>query len=115
MLLLENQEKINWQEQQKKRILKIAYSEIDEALDNLLGPFGLIYENSCFNKDFVHNDSCDIEKFYQDHEFRFKRLTGKSFINYLDSVDLKSSPKYPDVYPKATWSELFFEASKRNQ
>ncbi len=111
----EKKQQLNWQEQQKHKVMKIAYSELDETFNNLLGTFGLVYENSCFDENYTHNDSCNIEKFYKDDEYRFKQLTSRYFINFLDSIDLNSSPRYSDVYPEATWGELFFENAVRNK
>ncbi|WP_445908611.1 hypothetical protein [Yeosuana sp.] len=97
------------------RLVKEAYSELDETVKNILLPFSILYENTCFDQNYQHNISCDAEKFATDFNFAVSELEGNRFIAQLDSIDFRQNPRYPDVYPNALWWEIFSESATRNQ
>jgi len=97
------------------RLVKEAYDELDQSVKNILSPFSILYENTCFDQSFQHNISCDAEKFATNFNFAIMELESNRFISQLDSIDFRQSPRYPDVYPKALWWEIFSENAIRNQ
>jgi len=97
------------------RLVKEAYLELDETLKNILSPFSILYENTCFNQNYQHNNACDAEKFATDFNFAITELESNRFISQLDSIDFRQNPRYPDVFPKALWWEIFSESATRNQ
>ena len=97
------------------RLVKEAYGELDETVRNILSPFSILYENTCFNQNYQHNNSCDAEKFATDFNFAITELEGNRFITQLDSIDFRQNPRYPDVYPDAFWWEIFSENAIRTQ
>lgn len=86
-----------WQGLQKKEIKKIAYSEIHDALGNLMFPWVLAYENISYS----HN--CEIDFYYKKE---YKVLLSSIFKDNCKDLFFKDYPKYPDLYPPQSWGNL---------
>jgi len=97
------------------RLINEAYSELNETVKNILWPFEILYGNTCFDHNYQPNTVCDTERFATDFNFAITELESIRFISQLDSIDFRNYPKYPDVYPKALWWDIFSENAIRNQ
>lgn len=105
----ENQKELHWQEQQRREIKSIAYSQLNTTMDGFLRPFEFLYDQACEGLD----DSCGLERFYSDDNYYFIQLTSKEFISWLDSIDLRDTAI--NIYPKSVWWEVFSNGAKTNQ
>jgi hypothetical protein len=107
----QNAKEIDWQEEQKKKVTKIAYSELNRVVDNLLFPFEVLWENFYWASD---EDPTDLTKFYKDDNYKFEQLISKKFISQWDSVYITESPINPILSPNKPWWELFSNNAKSN-
>ncbi len=101
-----NQKKIDWQLAQKAKIMKIAYSELDNALDGLIDPFGTIYSNKIRLSAYATLHSKDSS--------RFTLLLEPSFVSYLDTFNFQQFP-HNTYFNDKTWGDWIAQETQKSE
>ena len=104
-----DQKNLAWQESQREQVRRIAEYEIREAVQNIVHPFEILYENGTFGSTNLPYDGPD--KYYCDAKYFQKAMSDQKFMGSWTSYKMTARPANPDV--EIRWWEFFSRSALR--
>jgi hypothetical protein len=100
-----DKKKLDWQNSQRVKVRGVAEAELRKALDHLLSPFGILWENAAYGLrlrgkgEEIEGLEFDGERFYRDSEYLIVKLRDPAFREAWSHFDLRRDPEYPPYTP----------------
>jgi predicted transposase YbfD/YdcC len=101
---IEHRKDMNWQNEQREKLRKIAYQDLGKAIDHLLLPFAYVYVENL--------DKSAYATLFSEDSNRFLALSDPRFTRHMDMLDFRSIPQN-SIFSGKTWGEYFAEDINR--
>ncbi|WP_298139784.1 hypothetical protein [Flavobacterium sp.] len=104
-----NNKELNWQENQKSKIKKIAYNELNRNLESILVPYNILYSEIYLTQISDDKNILIVEA----EKATYSELLSKDFLKDFKKIKFYDIPKY---YPiKKNWLWLLSNNAEINE